>query len=266
MQSYLHEVVKGFARSADHYEHHAEVQLQSASRLAAYIEANTRDLIEGPLLEVGCGTGILSRKLIEIFPQRELELTDVCEEMVTQCRNRLQNTPTAAALNSHISLTTLDAHSIMEPEKYACVAAAFALQWLQDLDVCLGNLTHSLKTGGGKLFFSVPALGSFPEWKATCRGAGVSFTANSLPETHTFRDFANKSGLRVGLYEETFKVRYRSLFHFLQSLKLLGAGTAINTNRLTITEMRRLLDFASTEHPESFPITYKIIFGHLTRV
>src|SRR5690606_8740655 len=35
MSSNLPEVVKGFARSAIHYESHAEVQLQSAGRLCA---------------------------------------------------------------------------------------------------------------------------------------------------------------------------------------------------------------------------------------
>jgi hypothetical protein len=96
--------------------------------------------------------------------------------------------------------------------------------------------------------------------------AGVTFTANSLPEAPVFRAFAARSSLRFGLYEETFNVRYRSLFHFLQSLKLLGAGTAVHTTRLSVGEMRRLLELAAELHPESFPVTYKILFGHFTRM
>jgi malonyl-CoA O-methyltransferase len=264
MSTYLNEVVKGFARSASHYEHHAEVQLQSASRLAAYMEANTRDLVEGPVLEIGCGTGILSRRLLDVFPDRNLQLTDACPEMVAQCTNRL-SIGSSGCPPERVSFGTMDASSICTPDQYSLIAAAFALQWLNDLEACLNNLTQSLKVGG-KLFFSVPTAGSFPEWKLTCCAAGVSFTANSLPEAPAFRDFAAKSSLRFGLYEETFKVRYRSLFHFLQSLKLLGAGTAVHTNRLTVREMRRLLEFASKQNPESFPITYKILFGHFTRV
>jgi malonyl-CoA O-methyltransferase len=272
---YLHEVVKGFARSATHYEHHAEVQLQSAGRLAAYMEANTRDLVDGQILEIGCGTGIMSRRLIDIFPDRQIQLTDACDEMVAQCRSRLTSAAVLAPgteieqrtveLPANITLSTTDAQCIVAPDQYALIAAAFALQWLNDLDGCLSNLTNSLKMGG-KLFFSVPTAGSFPEWKQTCHSAGVNFTANMLPEAPVFRDFAAKSSLRFGLYEETFKVRYRSLFHFLQSLKLLGAGTAVHTNRLTVREMRRLLEFASKQHPDAFPITYKILFGHFTRV
>lgn len=263
MSTYLHEVVKGFARSATQYDHYAEVQLQSAGRLSAYMEANTRDLVDGPVLEIGCGTGLLSRKLLDIFPDREIELTDACTEMVDQCRKRLNQG--SETLPTRVTLSTSDAQNIIEPEKYSLIAAAFALQWLSDLDLCLSNLTSSLKVGGS-LFFSVPAAGSFPEWKETCKGAGVSFTGNSLPESPALREFAKKHSLRFGLYEETFNVRYRSLFHFLQSLKLLGAGTTVHTNRLSVGEMRRLLEYAAQQHPNSFPVTYRIFFGHLTRV
>lgn len=254
-------VVNGFARSAIRYDQHAEVQLQSAGRLIAYMEANTRDLVDGPLLEIGCGTGVLSKQMLDIFSDRDVQITDACEQMVVQCRSRLSAKPDAT---NRVELSVLDAQEYCSPDTFAMIAAAFTLQWIPDLDRSIQNLQRSLKPSG-KLFFSLPTSSSFPEWKNICRAAGVPFTGNPLPEAAFFRDFAAKNGLKLSLYEETFKVSYRSLLHFLQSLKLLGAHTSEHIAPLSVGEVRRLVNYATREYPGNFPVTYKVLFGNFTK-
>lgn len=254
-------VVNGFARSAVRYDHHAEVQFQSAGRLIAYMEANTRDLIDGPLLEIGCGTGVLSKQMLDIFSDRDVQITDACEQMVTQCRTRLAS---KAGESNRVELSVLDAQEYCSPDTFAMIAAAFTLQWIPDLDRSMQNLQRSLRPGG-KLFFSLPTSNSFPEWRNMCRAAGVPFTGNQLPEASFFRAFAANNDLRLSLYEETFKVSYRSLLHFLQSLKLLGAHTSEHIAPLSVREIRRLLNYASKEYPSNFPVTYKVLFGNFTK-
>jgi malonyl-CoA O-methyltransferase len=253
----VQQIVRGFARSAAHYDAHAHVQLQCADRLDAYTEANTRDLIDGSILEVGCGTGIVSHRLAKLFHNRPLELTDVCEEMLGRCRMRL-------APDAPISFNVVDVQNFRGQQEYALIVAAFVLQWVENLPPVLGNLMQALKPGG-KLFFSVPTSGSFPEWRAICKQAGVTFTGNSLPSLMDFRSFAAANNMRLSVYEETFPLHHASMSEFLKSLKSIGAGTSLSSARLSITETKRLLAAANTLYPHSFTATYKVLFGHLSK-
>jgi malonyl-CoA O-methyltransferase len=267
-------IVSNFARSAWRYDAHAQVQIQCADRLIAYLEANTRDLPEGTILELGCGTGIVSRRLVELFRDRDLELTDVCPEMLKRCEMRLgSEQPRHEMPRLHLtdgkltdgkfSLAAIDIETFEAEKRHALVVVAFVLQWMRDLQAALENCTAAVQPGG-KMFFSVPTAGSFPEWRAVCKQAGVGYTGNQLPSAAEFRAFAERKGMRLSIYEETFPVHHQSLQQFLVSLKSLGAGTALGPARLTVSETKRLLTVARAMHPNSFTATYKVLFGHLT--
>src|SRR6185437_5441893 len=237
------QIARNFGRSASHYDAHAQVQFQCASKLLAYMEANTRDLVDGAVLEVGCGTGIVSRGIAELFPDRALEITDICDEMVARCKMRLEASgvvpwsagvpPAEAGLRPHVRYSTVNIQSFQPDTRHAMVVAAFVLQWVEQLSTALTNVETALKPGG-KLFFSVPTDGSFPEWKTICKRAGVAYTGNALPGVAEFRSFAADAGLRLSVYEETFPVHHQSLQQFLISLKSIGAGTSLSPARLTI--------------------------------
>lgn len=252
----MQQVAKAFGDAALTYDLHAQVQMQCAQNLCAFIEANTRDLPAGPILEVGCGTGLVSTRLVDLFGSESCIITDVAPAMLSCCRTRLQG--------SSATLQILDIEAIEESNKYAGIVAAFVLQWMDDLDSALDKLCNAL-VPGGKFFFSVPADGSFPEWKSACRQAGVTFTANRLPDATLFRDFARtRDGMRLSLYEENFPVRYTGMSDFFDSLKSIGAGTSTTAAKLSITEGRRLLATRQAE-PQGFVATYRVLFGCLER-
>jgi malonyl-CoA O-methyltransferase len=255
----VQQIVKGFARAAGRYDAHAQVQYQCAGRLAAYIEANSRDLTPGAVLEVGCGTGIVSKRLPEIFAGRRLVISDVCPEMLNLCRQRLEQGRGVA--RDELEFAVIDADHVATEKKYAAAVAAFTLQWMQQLEHTLQQLTAALLPQG-RLFFSVPTAGSFPEWKQVCRAAGVTCTVNDLPDARQFRSFAQTAGMRLSLYEENFPVHHPSFAEFLLSLKSIGAGTQTSHARLSVGEMRKLLAAAEGK---PFTATYKVLFGHVSQ-
>jgi malonyl-CoA O-methyltransferase len=218
-------------------------------------------LIPGSILEVGCGTGIFTQRLLELFSNRDFRITDLCPEMLERCQSRLIGVPR----DNRVEFDVQDANA---PSDYfgthAMIVAAFALQWVDQIEHCLKALADQLSEGG-KLFFSLPAEGSFAEWKSTCQKAGVPYTGNPLPQPEVFRQFAKENGLRLSLYEESFRVSHKSLQAFLQSLKSLGAHTSTHSAQLSVTELRRLLSFAESAFPNNFDVTYRVLFGHFTR-
>jgi len=80
-----------FGRSVDYYEQHAVIQREVAERLIASLKPWRNIIPHGPIIEIGCGTGFVTRGLIKLFPNRTLEITDIAPEMVDFCRNKFNN-------------------------------------------------------------------------------------------------------------------------------------------------------------------------------
>ena len=70
-----------FARRAATYEHHAGQQRAIARKLARYLPE-----LESPsVLEIGCGTGFLTRHLVARYPRGAITVTDIAPQMVAAC-------------------------------------------------------------------------------------------------------------------------------------------------------------------------------------
>ena len=66
--SFKARVVENFSRSASTYDCHAEEQRAGAATLAKCAAECAENLVEGPVLEIGCGTGFLERVLSRTLP------------------------------------------------------------------------------------------------------------------------------------------------------------------------------------------------------
>jgi len=50
-----------------------------------------KDLKPKRILELGCGTGNLSELIVKTYPKAEKVLVDISEEVISQCKSRLEN-------------------------------------------------------------------------------------------------------------------------------------------------------------------------------
>ena len=146
-------VVENFSRSASTYDCHAEEQRVGADTLAKCAAECAEDLVEGPVLEIGCGTGFLSASLAAVFPKRRLELTDLAPAMVARCRQKMAAEVEVA--HPYIRYRVLDGERLASEGRYALICASFVVHWFADFHVGLQQLLAALKPGG-RLLCSYP--------------------------------------------------------------------------------------------------------------
>ena len=79
-------IAAAFSAAAGSYDAAAGVQRRVAGELAQRIARLPLD--QPRVLEIGCGTGFLSRELLALDP-RELLLTDIAPTMIGRCRATL---------------------------------------------------------------------------------------------------------------------------------------------------------------------------------
>lgn len=256
------QVIDNFSSRASAYDDHANVQFLAAIELARDLNFHTEQLVAGPILEIGCGTGSLTLALIDSFPDRNIVVSDVSPQMLEQCHRRI--IAHASEIPKNVELKVIDGENFLEPDTYAAIISSFTLHWLSDLDSALTSLLRSLKPDGF-FVFAVPSSQSFPEWKKVCVDSKIPFTGNPLPSASFFRDKCRQYGYLSEIREESFTHTYSSMLHFLRDLKALGASTSLSGHSLTVKQLLTLINYSNDVGSSAFPLTYSIIFGRITR-
>jgi tRNA (cmo5U34)-methyltransferase len=129
------------------------------------------------VLDIGAGTGLLSGRVVEAFPDARIELLDASEPMLSEARERLGESVTAV----HVA----DMADALPDGPYDAIVSALAIHHLDDADKrALSGQVHDRLRGGGvfvnaeQVAAPSPALASVytDMWIRDCRALGASET------------------------------------------------------------------------------------------
>jgi len=135
-------VKQGFTGCYDTYTTEAVVQQSIAQRLSALLDAHM-DGIPTQAVEVGCGSGFLTEKVLERFPNATWLLNDIAPSSkgyVTDLAQRCN------ALNTTFELG--DAECMDLPKDIDLFVSSSAVQWFADIDGFLKRLSEAMNDGG----------------------------------------------------------------------------------------------------------------------
>lgn len=241
-----------FGAAASYYDEHAQVQQEVADRLIASLQP-WRDIIpSGPIIELGCGTGFVTKGLADLYEKQEIQVTDLSEEMVNFCRQKFDQD------NLTFKVQDAEAPPYEEPH-YAMTVSGFTAQWFKDPAQTLGRWLQATKPGG-LLLASFPGNNSFPEWKEKCEELGLPFTGNELPDVEEMVIKMSVGPAQVDYYEDTVTKTYNSARDFFRDLKKLGAGTQRSGRSLTPKELALLIDHWDSSVEEDIKVSYHVVF------
>ncbi len=230
-------VADQFGQAAATYQAQATLQRHSAHHLLNIIAAYQSCVPSGSVIEIGCGTGFVTQGLIEAFPQHILEITDLSSGMLGFCKSFVSIPDRQQHL---VSFHVRDGEKMQScSDFYAAIVSGFVIQWFKNPANVLQNWLAQLKPGGF-LFLSFPTCHSFPEWRHTCVQNQLPFTANPLPDPALLLQSFTDSQIR---YQETVQTvdTYASAAVFFRGLKAIGAGLNQTEQRLTVQQMKRLI-------------------------
>ena len=216
-----------FSAGAEAYDSNACLQRAIAARLEGLCRRGELRLPPGPRLDLGAGSGLLSRALERGLGGETFLRVDQCGALLRQ--------------EAAVPQLQWDLNRGLPPQLLpaACLASSFALQWLEQPQRQLQHWCTSLQRGGW-LVLAVPTSGSFPLWHQAAQHAGVPCTALALPEAQPLIDAAQPH-LDIRCQQHLrFSRPNRGGLTFLQQIKTLGAQ-ASRRPQLTAGQLRRLL-------------------------
>ncbi|MBF0296335.1 MAG: methyltransferase domain-containing protein [Magnetococcales bacterium] len=233
------QVTASFDAVAERYEQYAAVQRHAALRLADAL--NQLDLPRQPnVLELGCGTGLLSNLLLRHRPEGHFLLTDASLPMLL----------TARRLPGPIRCAVMDAQAPAVNDTYDLIASNLTWQWLDAPLHSFSRWMKWLKPGG---WLAMTTLGekTFAEWTAACHREHIPSGILTCPTRQEWES------LPVRVTEELLPVTHPSALTFLQELRALGADLPAPGYRpLPGGTLRRLL----RRHQEGFTVSYHLYY------
>ena len=172
-----------FAAAAEGYEASAGVQRIVARHLA---EMAGHERLEpgAQILEIGCGTGLLTREIHRRWPDAALTATDLAPAMIAA----------TARQGLAVRLLAMDGEApAFEGPWFNLILSSLTFQWFDDLPAALARL-YSLLRPHGSLYFATMGAESFASWRAAYAEEGVAPGLPAYPSLADLRAMLSPFG------------------------------------------------------------------------
>jgi len=248
-------IAQRFSAAAPMYEPLAQIQLHVVEQLAAWLPETTPAYI----LDAGCGTGLLTRKLVSTYPTSRIDAVDISRAMLHQAQSIIHHDPIQWIQHSISTFTS--------EQPYDLIASSSALHWMDPFSDGLRHLLTNLAHDG----YFVCALMLTDTLKelheARHRIAPAKKPQGQLPELETITQILQEQDLQLELcIAKELTERYPDGTTFLRAIHnmgLTGGRVSRSRNPLNRKELAALAQYYDThfQHKEGgVYATYQVAF------
>lgn len=241
-----------FGAAAERYDEHAGPQ-RTAAVLVADLAFHQRPAGVERILEIGCGTGLLTRDIQLRWPAAELVVTDLSPGMLTKAQIGGRVAGTFVAMDGEAPG--------FEGEWFDLILSSLAFQWFERLDEALHRLVKLLRPGGS-LIFSTMGEGSFSRWREAHRACGTGAGVPVYPSLDRLRAMLAPYDDAYA-FDELLSLPSGSARGLIAHLKGIGAVVPSEGRQpLSPKQLRQVM--ARFDEAGGVDV-YQVLFGRITR-
>ncbi len=253
-------IEKRFSAAAGTYDRHARPQLSLARSVCDFLP----EIVPAQILELGCGTGQLTRLLSDKFPDVRIDAVDLSEKMIAHSRKTFKSFP-------QISWIQGDAQTWEGTDPCPLIVSSAALHWTADLQKTFNHIFQCLEKNG---IFSLGMMlrGTLRElWEIRREIAPEKTPADPLPKMEVLVEQLHTAGFQILRKKRSSEeVSYDDATAFLQAIHEQGVtGVKITSTHMPLnrSEINRLITIYQERYtsPEGVCATYETATFLLTK-
>jgi malonyl-CoA O-methyltransferase len=214
-------VNRNFSKGAKTYDKYALIQKHMADKLDILVH-NSEEKFN--ILEVGCGTGIFSEKILEKFPNSNIDFLDISSHMIDAAKEKF-------GVSDSIDYIVEDVEKYNPDKKYDLIFSNAAFQWINNQKGLFDQLDTILDVGGA-ILFSTFGKDTYFELRESLKtiDSTLEYSQNFTTLEELKKVTQNKYKV-LSSDEERVKENYDSVMGFLKMIKNIGANSALSKSK-----------------------------------
>ncbi|MGH1426759.1 MAG: malonyl-ACP O-methyltransferase BioC [Arenicella sp.] len=261
LKSSLEKVHQSFSRSLKTYDDNAFVQLEIAQTLVKILldefASNEQAAVFESAFEIGCGTGFLTKALLENCEVKKLLLNDLVEDCEPVVEHMISK-----VLGSDLSWDFLagDVNTLPLPGNHHLVCSASALQWVNNMSALLLRLEQCLAPNGWLLLssFSTRHFSQLREISVEMKNTSHDLTYLNHDD---WRDLLDERFVVKNIQTHTITLTFDSVEDVLRHLR----NTGVNGNarqQWSPARMKQFVQLYTSKFAQNgqYPLSYEPIY------
>ncbi|WP_332693531.1 malonyl-ACP O-methyltransferase BioC [Halalkalibacter lacteus] len=261
---------KRFSKNSATYNDYANVQRIMAASLLSFTQPEPADPPTS-ILEIGSGTGLLTKQLADKYPDALIDAIDLAPGMIDSAKHYVQN--------KNVTFTCCDYEEVKLTRNYDLIVSNATFQWFNHLSDTIAKTCNHLNRGG-QVLFSTFGPSTFYELNQSMQAAKLKISYEKRVEVSqrflSLEDLlticqgnSDETRCNVNGYEELHVEMFSEVRDFLKSINKIGAS---NSNTEHQSQSVSLFREMCTIYKERFlteqgniPATYHTLYIHILK-
>lgn len=236
-------ISRNFSASAADYDQHAVMQREMADKLLSLLPPYP--IPHTKILDLGCGTGYLTKMLSERFPAARVEGIDIAPGMIAVAGKQKRN---------NLFFEVGDGEEVAG-SNYDLVVSNASLQWMS-VEKTFAHVAGLLKPGS---YFLFTTFG--PKTLIELKNCG--FRVNDFPDTVAIEQLLKPDFHNVFLASQVIHEEFPGVKELIYSLKELGAQTSDEGETFSPSAFRQYKE--KYGDGEGITASFELIYGVFKR-
>lgn len=254
-------VRQSFGLAAESYNQFTSLQRTIGDRLFACIAGTDQRLMSA--LDIGSGTGYLTKKINQLDRVNQLYALDICSQMLKQTQLNMRGLKPLRLMCADAERLPLDSSIV------GMVCSNLAYQWCSDLQRAFDESYRVLQPRGS-FFFSTFGEKTLYELKDCWKSVDQAVHVNSFVDTETISGHLQAAGFNnISVQSEDIVRYYQTPKELMLELKGMGAHNINKGRKPGLTGVRgfkSMLDvYESRRTDKGIPATFQALYAYANK-